>query len=140
MPGSVAILLRAALAAALEAEGRWIPAGECLVRVARHFIDTWKDAEPRRRTVQQRVLERDLGWCQVPGCSRPAVDSHHITFRSAGGSNDRENQPGTCKPHHLHGIHGGHVRVTGHAPDALVWELGRGYDGKPLEVFGPRTS
>jgi hypothetical protein len=140
VPGSVAILLRAALAAALEAEGRWISAGECLVRVAQHFLETWKDAVPRRKTVSQRVLERDRGWCQVPGCSRPADDSHDITFRSAGGSDDEANQAGTCKPHHLHGIHRGYVRVTGHAPDALVWELGRGYDGKPLEVFEPRAS
>jgi hypothetical protein len=140
VPGSVAILLRAALAAALEAEGRWISPTERLVRVAQHFLDTWKDAVPRRRTVQQRVIERDQGWCQVPGCSRPATDAHHITFRSAGGSNDRANQTGTCKPHHLHGIHAGYVRVTGHAPGALVWELGRGYDGKPLEVFDRRTS
>jgi hypothetical protein len=137
IPGSVAILLRAALAAAIEAEGRWMPAGECLVRMAQHFIDTWKDAVPRRKTVAQRVLERDLGWCQVPGCSRPADDSHHITFRSAGGSDDHANQTGTCKPHHLHGIHRGYVRVRGRAPDQLTWELGRGYDGEPLEVFGP---
>lgn len=137
MPGSVAILLRAALAAALEAEGRWITAGERLVRVAQHFIETWKDATPRRKTVSRRVLERDLGWCQVPGCSRPADDSHHIAFRSAGGSDDPANQTGACKPHHLHGIHRGYVRVRGRAPDALTWELGRGHDGAPLEIFGP---
>jgi hypothetical protein len=137
MPGSVAILLRAAIAAALEVEGRWMTAGECLVRVAQHFIDTWKDATPRRKTVSQRVLERDLGWCQVPGCSRPADDSHHITFRSAGGSDDPANQTGACKPHHLHGIHRGYVRVRGRAPDALTWELGRGYDGAALQIFGP---
>jgi hypothetical protein len=141
VPGSVAILLRAALAAALEAEGRWITAGECLVRVARHFIDTWKDGVPRRRTVQQRVLERDRGWCQVPGCSRPAMHAHHVHFRSAGGCDHEHNLAGICLPHHLHGIHAGYVRVSGRAPDALVWELGRGYDGAPLEVFGapPRT-
>jgi hypothetical protein len=105
--------------------------------VAQHFIDTWKDAVPRRKTVSQRVLERDLGWCQVPGCSRPADDSHHITFRSAGGSDAHANQTGACKPHHLHGIHRGYVRVRGRAPDALVWELGLGYDGEPLQIFGP---
>lgn len=135
-PGSVTILLRAALAAALQAEGRWISAGECLVRVARHFIGTWKGVLPRRRTPQQRAVDRDLGWCQVPGCSRPAMHAHHVQYRSAGGSDHDENLTGICIPHHLHGIHTGYVRVSGRAPDALVWELGRGYDGGPLEVFG----
>jgi hypothetical protein len=106
--------------------------------VARHFIETWKDAVPRRTTPQQRAIERDGGWCLVPGCSRPAVNAHHVQLRSAGGSDDGWNLGGTCLPHHLHGIHAGHVRVSGRAPYGLLWELGRGYDGKPLEVFGPR--
>jgi len=30
--------------------------------------------------------------------------------------------------HHLHGVHRGWVKVSGKAPDALVWELGVGAD------------
>ncbi|HZR08223.1 MAG TPA: hypothetical protein VFA79_06550, partial [Myxococcales bacterium] len=29
-----------------------------------------------------------------------------------------------CAAHHLRGIHGGLLRVTGSAPDGLVWEFG----------------
>jgi len=29
-----------------------------------------------------------------------------------------------CAAHHLHGTHGGRMRVTGAAPDKLVWEFG----------------
>jgi hypothetical protein len=29
-----------------------------------------------------------------------------------------------CAAHHLHGIHGGRIRVFGRAPDGLVWEFG----------------
>jgi hypothetical protein len=97
-------------------------ASRTLVLVAAHFIETWKVKE--RRTTAKRVIERNGGWCAVPGCSRPAVHAHHIQFRSHGGGPEDENQVGVCLAHHLHGIHKGYVRVRGKAPDALVWELG----------------
>jgi hypothetical protein len=59
-----------------------------------------------------------------PGCSRPAVHCHHIEFRSQGGSDDPDNQIGLCAVHHLRRIHAGLMRVTGQAPDKLVWEFG----------------
>jgi hypothetical protein len=93
-----------------------------LLLVAEHFVATWKVME--RRTKARRVIERDQGWCTVPGCSRPAVHAHHIQYRSHGGGDDEANQTGLCLAHHLHGIHKGYVRVRGRAPDALVWELG----------------
>jgi hypothetical protein len=71
----------------------------------------------------------------VPGCSRAAVHAHHIRFRSAGGGHEEWNLVSVCGAHHLHGVHARYVRVTGLAPGALRWELGRGYDGAPLEVF-----
>ncbi len=135
VPRSVAVLLAAAMRAAGEAESGWISAGECLVRVAAHFIETWKDAVPRRRTRQQRAIDRDRGLCQVPGCSRAAAHVHHVMFRSAGGSDEDWNFASMCPGHHLHGVHAGYIRVSGRAPDALRWELGRGYDGAPLQVF-----
>ena len=97
-------------------------ASRTLVLIAEHFIATWE--VKTRKTRAKRVIERGGGWCTVPGCSRPAVHSHHIQYRSHGGGDEEENQTGICLAHHLHGIHEGYVRVRGRAPDELEWELG----------------
>ena len=138
LPTRVGALVRAAFRVAREVEGRWLTPGECLVRVAEHFIATWEAM--KRTTVARKVLARDQGLCQVPGCSRSADDSHHIIRRSAGGGDELWNQAGMCKPHHLHGVHAGYIRVRGRAPDGLTWELGRGFDGGPLEVLAPYSN
>jgi hypothetical protein len=136
----VKLLLDASFRAARAAAGRWLTRAECLVRIAEHFIATWKDALPVRRSLQRRVIERDRGWCQVPGCSRAAIHAHHVRYSSHGGDDSDENEVGTCPAHHLHAIHRGWIRVRGRAPDALRWELGVRCDGTPLEVFGPDDS
>jgi hypothetical protein len=69
-------------------------------------------------------VERDGGFCQVPGCSRSAGHVHHVVFRSAGGGNEETNLVSLCAAHHLHGVHLGWIRVRGQAPGALSWELG----------------
>jgi hypothetical protein len=69
-------------------------------------------------------VERDRGFCQVPGCSRAAAHAHHVTFRSRGGGDEPENLVSVCAAHHLHGIHRGWIRVSGTAPDGLRWEVG----------------
>jgi hypothetical protein len=98
--------------------------GDCLVIVACHFIDTWKPLMKKARSRSQKVRERDLGHCQVPGCSRRAAHAHHVAFRAQGGSDDEANLVALCSCHHLRGIHGGYIRVWGLAPDGLVWKLG----------------
>jgi len=123
VPRQVRVVVDAAVRAARKAEGRWIGAGECLGRVAQHFIETWTEAVPRRRTPQQRVIDRDGGFCRVPGCSRPAAHAHHIVYRSAGGEDDPSNLVALCAAHHLHGVHLGWVRVRGRAPERLAWLL-----------------
>ena len=94
------------------------------MRVARHFLETWKPHVKKVRTLSQKVRERDLGRCQVPGCSRRAVHAHHVDFRSRGGPDVAENLVALCARHHLRGIHGGYIRVWGRAPDDLVWVVG----------------
>jgi len=79
---------------------------------------------PERSTRQKKVLARDGGYCQTPGCSRSAVHAHHIVYRSAGGSDGPANLTSLRAAHHLHGVHMGYVRVRGKAPDALQWHLG----------------
>jgi 5-methylcytosine-specific restriction endonuclease McrA len=124
VPKRVGALLDAAVRSARKQAGRWIPSGEALALVAKHFADTWREAVKVRNTRRNQVIARDNGFCQVPGCSRAGGHSHHIISRAAGGSDDKENQVGTCPPHHLHAIHRGYVRVSGRAPDHLAWELG----------------
>ena len=98
-------------------------AEECLVALAAHFIWTYKHLLKRARTLQRRIRDRDRHLCQVPGCSRRAVHAHHIVAKSQGGTDDEWNLVSLCAAHHLHGIHGGRIRLTGRAPEALVWEF-----------------
>jgi HNH endonuclease len=123
LPRGVARLLATACRAAREAEGRWLSPGECIGRIAEHFIATWEGALPRLRTPEGRALARDGGLCQVPGCSRAAAHAHHVTYRSRGGGDEPENLVALCAAHHLVGVHGGYLRVSGRAPGALRWEL-----------------
>jgi hypothetical protein len=123
------VLLAAAFRAVRAVEGCLLPDGSCLVRVARHFTETWKAHVKRSRTRSQRIRERDLGCCQVPGCSRRAVHAHHVVPRSRGGGDEPENLVGLCACHHLAGVHGGYLAVRGCAPEGLAWELRRGARG-----------
>ena len=124
MTVSVAEVVKAAFRAARAAAKRWLSAGECLVALAEHFVETWRDLLAQANTLQRRIRARDRHFCQVPGCSRAAVHAHHIKPRSQGGSDDPSNLISLCAAHHLHGIHGGRMRVTGTAPDKLAWEFG----------------
>jgi len=121
MPVSVAEVVKAAFRAARAAAKRWLSAGECLVTLAEHFVETWRAQLKQANTLQRRIRARDRHFCQVPGCSRAAVHAHHIKPRSQGGSDDPSSLISLCAAHHLHG---GRIRVTGMAPDKLVWEFG----------------
>ena len=122
VPFEVGQLLSEAFESVRRVEDLELASGACLVRVARRFIEVWKDQVKGPRTVAQKVRARD-GRCQTPGCSGPAEHSHHVEFRSHGGGDELENQVGLCPFHHLRCIHGGWLRVTGRAPDALTWIL-----------------
>jgi hypothetical protein len=124
VPSTVSELLRAAFRAVRAVEGCLLDDGRCLVRVAAEFAESWRAHVKRARTASQKVRERDGCRCQVPGCSRRAVHSHHIVPRARGGSDDPSNLVALCAFHHLVGIHGGYLRVSGRAPDGLTWEIG----------------
>ena len=129
VPRQVSFLLEEAFWAARRVAGEPLTAEECLYWVADHFITTWEGAPEARATPERRILERDRGYCQVPGCSRAAVHVHHVVFRSQGGGDEPANLVSICVAHHLHGIHRGWVRVSGRAPDGLRWELGEVREG-----------
>jgi hypothetical protein len=124
LPSRVAELLQAAFRAVRAVEGSLLDDGKCLVRVARHFADTWRAHVKKARTVSQKVRERDRGRCQVPGCSRRAQHGHHVEYKSHGGGDEPANRDSLCAFHHLVGIHQGYLRVSGTAPDRLTWEIG----------------
>ncbi len=129
VPVRVAALLAAAFRAAQRAPGpdgrvTWRSESECLLRVASHFIETWRHLPQARSTPQRRALRRDGHRCQVPGCSRAAVHAHHVRYRSRGGGDEAANLVSLCAAHHLHGVHRGFVRVRGVAPAGLAWGLG----------------
>jgi hypothetical protein len=126
VPERVVGLLSAALRAAAKTEEQPLDPAGCLFKVARHFVETWGPLLERPNTPRNRVMERDGWWCKTPGCSRPAAQNHHLVFRSHGGGEDPGNRVALCAPHHLRGIHGGLIRVSGTAPDRLVWELASG--------------
>jgi 5-methylcytosine-specific restriction endonuclease McrA len=81
------------------------------------------------------VIGRDEGFCQVPGCSRPATHAHHVLSRSRGGSDEPANLVSLSAPHHLRGVHRRFIRVYGRGPDGLTWELGSRAGREPLLVF-----
>ncbi|HXI02180.1 MAG TPA: HNH endonuclease signature motif containing protein, partial [Candidatus Saccharimonadales bacterium] len=103
---------------------------EILVLALRRFFQVWDNTETRRQRREHPILERD-GWrCAFPGCRSMGTgrhQTHHILFRSHGGTND---DPGLlvalCNAHHQHLLHQGYIRCSGRAPDDLVWELGTG--------------
>jgi hypothetical protein len=116
-------LVEETFAAVRRVTGRNLSPGECFLIICAHFLQVWGAYPKPRNTVRQQVMERDGHRCQVPGCSRAADDAHHVVFRSQGGKTIKENEIAVCRAHHR-GIHRGYIRVTGTAPDKLVWELG----------------
>jgi hypothetical protein len=132
VPRSVAEDLEGAFRTVRARSSTPLARGECLVALYAHFIDVWEPLLERRMTVQRKTLLRDGYRCQVPACSRTAEHAHHIIRRSQGGKDELPNLTSVCAAHHLRGIHGGRIRVSGRAPDQLVWTL----DGALPEIEG----
>jgi hypothetical protein len=124
MPRRIAGVLAAAIQAAGTLTDTVVSPGRSLAFMAKHFLDVWQPSERRSKTRSRKARDRDLCQCQVPGCSRPATQAHHVMFRSQGGGDEQENLVGLCAFHHLRCIHGGYLRVFGRAPDQLTWFLG----------------
>ena len=96
--------------------------GESFVAfITRATLDTWRGHA--RLPAYGDIYLRDRFRCQNPVCRSRHVTPHHIVFRSRGGGDDPSNLTSLCDRCHLTLVHGGHLRVTGLAPDALRWEL-----------------
>ncbi len=144
VPSEVARLFKAVLCTVrreMEREtGQRASEADAFEEMIDHALASWQVDDRWLRTSLRRsmgrkylVFERD-GWrCTVPGCtSQRNLQSHHIQFRSAGGSDALENQTTLCAFHHLRGVHAGFVRIRGHAPHALAFELGTRAEIPPL--------
>ena len=137
VPLRIRTLVSHAFDAVRAREGSWLSPGECLFRIAQHFLEVHQGTVPRPRTLSQKAIARDRGRCLVPGCSRAAAHGHHVLFRSAGGKNALPNLGSLCVAHHLRGVHLGRIRVRGTAPDGLTWELGVRPGMAPIAVYRP---
>jgi len=122
VPADVARLFRACLCSVARRFG--LRPGAALELIFLHCRASWKPSFVRRPVRDYRVFERD-GWrCTVPGCtSYRNLHAHHVTFRSRGGSDEDANLTTLCAAHHQRGVHGGVIRITGRAPEGLVFEL-----------------
>jgi hypothetical protein len=81
---------------------------------------------------ERLVLERAQHRCEVPGCrSSKHLAIHHIVFRSQGGSHASWNLVVLCNGHHRL-LHDGFLRITGRAPENLLFER----NGVPMRAVG----
>jgi hypothetical protein len=128
--------VRETLRARLHAEGERPPLdGEVFGALLDHSLLAWTLRDPDARRPDP-IIERDGYRCAVPGCtSRRNLHDHHLTFRSAGGSDAPENRVALCAFHHQRCLHAGLLRVRGRAPHELVFELGVRPGTPPLACF-----
>jgi hypothetical protein len=115
--------------------GRPVGDEDALVSMFDHFREVWDD-DARRVPSSQAVFLRDGFRCTVPGCqSYRNLHDHHIVYRSQGGSDALWNRTTLCAWHHLRGVHGGLLRITGRAPGELRFEMGLRRGRRPLAVY-----
>jgi hypothetical protein len=139
-PLDVASLWNSALRSCRAAAGNHLEDWECFLLFVRSMRETWENQEDPHWRRRYRIFERD-GWrCKAPGCtSRSGLNEHHITFRSRQGGDEAENLVTLCVGHHQQGLHEGHIRCFGRAPDGLWWDLGVKLGAEPLaRYYGDR--
>jgi hypothetical protein len=143
VPQEVAWLFRAVLETVrarlrkANAAPRWPLDGEVFEVLLDGALLAWTLRDPKaRRPDPDSVMERDGYRCSIPGCSsRRNLHDHHITFRSACGSDAPGNRIALCAFHHLRCLHAGFLRVSGRAPHGLVFELGLRAGAAPLACY-----
>ena len=114
-----------------EGAGAVVEISACAIALARcdaEHIGSLHVEAPTRATsditpnVRRIVQRRDHGVCATPWCrSKKFLDLHHVTPRAAGGSHAPSNIVSTCGWCHRR-VHEGLLRITGTAPDDLVFE------------------
>lgn len=95
------------------------PEADLLSFLAVTTLRTWRGTAPK--VAYHDIYLRDRYRCQHPACRSRNVTPHHIVFRSHRGDDSPENLVSLCERCHLDLVHGGHLGVTGRAPNGLRW-------------------
>ena len=120
-------LVASRVARTFSTTGRGVPQWVGLLAMVEDFVGTWDDPRAMPKRKADRIYARD-GWrCTAPGCSsRRNLESHHLVYRSRGGSpSEPSNQITACRFHHQMGEHGALASCRGPAPLGVRWRLGR---------------
>ena len=111
---------------------RRLQEGEAFEAILCEALRSWVQRDPKARRPDP-VIERDGYQCAIPGCtSRRNLHNHHVVFRSRRGGDEETNRLTLCAYHHQRCVHAELLRVTGKAPDALLFELGLRSGAPPL--------
>lgn len=113
----------------------FVPDQVVLLWIALDFLATHLPSWLEALDCEDRIAVRERFRCAIPGCTVHGGAGHHLKFRSHGGSDEDENLLFTCYIHHIPGVHGSCLRVTGKAPDGVKVDLGIRPDGTALESF-----
>jgi hypothetical protein len=106
-----------------EARGRTVAISATVVETAMCDAQVLAEDGPAAQRIppatRRRVMRRDHGRCQAPGCRLSTfVDVHHIQLRSEGGSAEEENLIVLCQAHHA-AIHEGRLLLEGRAGEGV---------------------
>jgi hypothetical protein len=99
----------------------------CLAVMARHFLETYADADEQvQKTLARRVVQRDEYTCAAAEClRRGGLEADHIELKSRMGPTVEWNEASMCGPHHRHIKHElGALALYGKAPDDLWVKMG----------------
>lgn len=122
--------------------GPFLPTWAAVALLLDGAVSEWSRTDPESIPTEYKILERDESRCGTPACARRRqLESHHVEFKSHGGSDGAHNRKVLCHGCHRL-VHLGYIRVTGTAPGGLHWEIGRrgsSPDAPPiLRLFGAR--
>jgi len=113
-----------------------LPVWAAVTLLLSRALAEWHRHDPATRPTEWRILERDGYLCQAPGCSfRRSMEAHHVLFRSHQGGDQGWNKVVLCAVHHRHVIHEARWRLTGRAPQRLVWTLRRRDPDRPRDIL-----
>ncbi len=99
----------------------------CVAVMARHFLETYADAdEHMKKSLARRVIQRDEYTCAAAEClRRGGLEADHIKLKSRMGPSEESNESSLCGPHHRHIKHEmGALTLYGKAPDDLWVKMG----------------
>jgi hypothetical protein len=96
-----------------------------LLAILEECVWWWDAPEAMPRRPFDAIYRRDGYRCMAPGCTaRQQLESHHLQYRSRGGSHRSTNLLTLCFFHHQQGEHGMLAHCEGTAPLDILWRLG----------------